>query len=386
MSLKSTVQSAAAKVYQAAYNRARKRDLARAERKPVILFTSVSRAELGSNMLCVYNRLLERGLDAAYDIRLDLRPNIKDAQTLSAQLAFVEALACADVIFCDDYHPFLYFVDYPADVKVVQLWHAVGSFKTVGFARNRADAEQRRRTSRAHRGYTHVIVSAEVDRPHYAEAFNTPIGRIYATGVPRIDQIADAAWQQQAQDAFAAAYPQAAGKRVVLFAPTFRGDDVRQASYDFDQLDFAALAAWCRATGSVLLLKFHPFTQGVPAIPAELGDVILDASAIREVNDILPAADLLITDYSSVIYEAALLDVPMVFYAFDLQEYEAGRGFFEPYQDFVPGPIASDMDSLLAAMTTGGNPDAVTAFKQCHFAHTDTHSTDRVINLVLGLS
>lgn len=384
MSIKSSAQNAVAHLYQARYNVIRKRELARPGRKPVILFTSVSRAELGSNMLCVHNKLLERGLNAEHEILLDLHASIKEAQHIGAQLAFIDKLARADVVFCDDYHPFLYFIDYPSDVKIIQLWHAVGSFKTIGFARNRADAAERKRTSRAHRSYTHVIVSAECDRPHYAEAFGLPIDRIYATGIPRIDAIMDPDWQRVARASFFERHPEAVGKRVVLFAPTFRGDDVRHASYDFSKLDYDVFATWCRAKNAVAILKFHPFTQGLPAISPEQADVLLDASEVREVNDLLPAVDMLVTDYSSVIYEASLLGIPMVFYAYDLAEYEQGRGFFEPYRSFVPGPIVADFDELLAALSGEPQLQAVEDFKARHFAHLDTCSTDRVVDLALG--
>ena len=385
MNLKSIFQTAAASVYQMRYTAARSKDLARADPKTVILFTSVSRAELGGNMACVHKRLLERGLDAEYDIRLDLHADIASVNNMSAQFAFIDAVACADIIFCDDYHPFLYLIDYPADVRVVQLWHAVGSFKTIGFARHRKDAKQRKRNSRAHRSYTHVIVSAECDRPHYAEAFNLPLERIYATGVPRIDAVLSEAWQQSTREAFAQRFPQAVGKRVVLFAPTFRGDDVRHASYDFSRIDLPQLAAWCRQNKAVALLKFHPLTQGAPVIPAELADALINASDVREVNDLLPAVDLLVTDYSSVIYEASLLNIPMLFYAYDLREYEERRGFFEPYAKFVPGPVLQSWPALLGELNSGGSPKAVQAFKRKHFAHLDARSTDRVIDLALGI-
>lgn len=382
MSVKSVVQNFVAAFYQARYNTVRKRELAKLGRKPVILFTSVSRAELGSNMLCVYNKLLERGLDAEHEILFDLHANIKDAQHAGAQLAFIDRIARADVIFCDDYHPFLYFIDYPSDVKVVQLWHAVGSFKTIGFARNREDAVAHRRISRAHRSYTHVIVSAECDRAHYAEAFGLPIERVFATGVPRIDVIANTEWQHTARAAFFEQHPEAIGKRIVLFAPTFRGEDVRHARYDFSKLDYGALTVWCRRNNAIALLKFHPFTQDLPVVEPAQTDALLDVSGVREVNSLLPAVDLLVTDYSSVIYEASLLDIPMVFYAYDLDKYERSRGFFEPYDSFVPGPIVTRFEDLLIALTDKPQLQVVRDFKAKHFAHLDTHSADRVVDLV----
>lgn len=384
MGLKKNVQDAAAWVYQRLYNHERARVLADSSRKPGILFASVSRSEIGGNAAFVYKRICERGLDADYHIELDFAPDIKSVETPAAQLAFIKRMARADIIFLDDYHPFVYFVDFPSDVKIVQLWHAIGSFKTIGFSRKRANQEEHRRTSRAHRGYTHVIVSAEVDRPHYADAFNAPIENVYATGIPRVDGFLDRDVLARNREAFFERFPQARGKRVIVFAPTFREDDIRKATYDFSKIDFEGIARYCREAGAIFFLKFHQYTHGFPGVPEGMGDVIVSAEGIREVNDLLPAADLLITDYSSVLYEAALIDVPTVFYPYDLDYYEETRGFYEPYETFVPGPIVKTPAELVELLPWAGDQDRIDAFKRRHFAHFDSHSSDRVVDLVLG--
>ena len=383
LSVKQTVQSAVARVYQALYEHYRSAVLRDPNRRKTILFTSVSRAEIGGNAKFVYDRICQRGLAKTFDVELDFSPDIESVETPAKQLAFIKRLARADIIFLDDYHPFVYFVDFPADVKVVQLWHAIGSFKTIGFSRKRANQEEHRRTSRAHRGYTHVIVSADVDKPHYADAFNMPEKRIFATGIPRVDGFLNEESLAQARQDFFERFPQARGKRVVVFAPTFREDDIRKATYDFSQLDFEGIANYCRANNALFVLKFHQYTHGFAGVPAGLEDVIVLADGVREVNDLLPAADLLITDYSSVLYEAALIDVPTVFFPYDLEYYEQTRGFYEPYESFVPGPIVRTPEALVAALSFTGDQARIDAFKQRHFAHFDNHSSDRVVDLVL---
>lgn len=383
LSVKQTVQSAVARVYQALYEHYRSAVLRDPNRRKTILFSSVSRAEIGGNAKFVYDRICQRGLAKTFDVELDFSPDIESVETPAKQLAFIKRLARADIIFLDDYHPFVYFVDFPADVKVVQLWHAIGSFKTIGFSRKRANQEEHRRTSRAHRGYTHVIVSADVDKPHYADAFNMPEERIFATGIPRVDGFLNEESLVQARQGFFERFPQARGKRVVVFAPTFREDDIRKATYDFSQLDFEGIANYCRANNALFVLKFHQYTHGFAGVPAGLEDVIVLADGVREVNDLLPAADLLITDYSSVLYEAALIDVPTVFFPYDLEYYEQTRGFYEPYESFVPGPIVRTPEALVAALSFTGDQARTDAFKQRHFAHFDNHSSDRVVDLVL---
>ena len=66
---------------------------------------------------------------------------------------------------------------------------------------------------------------------------------------------------------------------------------------------------------------------------------MLDLTGKDHINDLLLITDLLITDYSSSIFEAALLEVPMLFYAFDEEEYMASRDFYFAYEEMVPGPV-----------------------------------------------
>lgn len=391
MSLKYRIQLGLAKVAQREYDRAyASAHSGEGQRAVHVLFTSVARAQLGGNMEFVYEAMKRRGwLDGDGDhpvtVDFDLREKLDYARDVSALLPFVRKAAQADVIFTDDNHPYLNLIRFKPEVRVVQLWHAVGAFKKVGFSRDRADAAEHARTSLAHRCYTHVIVSAECDRPHYAEAFRQPVERVHATGVPRIDGFLDPVFHREAKDAFLARYPQAAGKRVILFSPTFRGDVITASTYDFSRLDLVEIARWCRAHDAVFVLKWHPYIHGAPPVPGGCGDVLLDAAAIREVNDILPAADAVVTDYSSVIYEASLLLLPLVFFAYDLDEYLAGRGFYEPFSEYACGPVVRTQDELLAVLEDA-RPDvsAVERFRHRHFAHLDRHASDRVVDLVLG--
>ena len=78
-----------------------------------------------------------------------------------------------------------------------------------------------------------------------------------------------------------------------------------------------------------------------------MSDRVLDLSEKEPVNDLLLVADLLITDYSSVIFEAVILEIPVLFYAFDLEEYIQKRDFYFDFESMVPGPVEKDMYGLI---------------------------------------
>jgi CDP-glycerol glycerophosphotransferase (TagB/SpsB family) len=96
-----------------------------------------------------------------------------------------------------------------------------------------------------------------------------------------------------------------------------------------------------------LIIRNHPFVKEAIPVPDDFRDRVLDLSGEEHINDLMMISDLLITDYSSSIFEAALLDLPMVFYAYDLHDYMAERDFYLDFEAVVPGPVEKNFDDLI---------------------------------------
>ena len=130
----------------------------------------------------------------------------------------------------------------------------------------------------------------------------------------------------------------------------------------------------------------HPFVREEPGIPPQLRDRLLTEPATPiDVNDLLFGVDLLITDYSSIVFEFSTLGRPMLFFAYDLERYIAGRDFYVPYREFVPGRIVETWDELLDAIRRDDyEVEKVGAFAARYFDHQDGHSTDRVVDLIVS--
>jgi CDP-ribitol ribitolphosphotransferase len=135
-----------------------------------------------------------------------------------------------------------------------------------------------------------------------------------------------------------------------------------------------------------VLFKHHPFISHRIDVPHAYRDRLIEATDVPiDVNDLLFSVDLLITDYSSIVFEFSVLNRPMVLFAYDLDEYIAERDFYVPFEEFVPGPIVRTFPELLDVIRRGDlQQDKVEAFAAKHFAHLDGQSTDRVIDLALG--
>ena len=349
-----------------------------------ILFTSDSRGDLGGNLKIVHDRMVERGLDREYEFMTLFKESIAVRRGFIDRLRLPWLLARADIVVLDDYQPVIYRVDDP-DVRIVQLWHAWGAFKTVGYSRVGKPGGLSP-WSRVHKNYTYAIVSSDPEVEFYAEAFGLPEDRVRPTGIPRMDGFWDPERAARSRELAFEAYPAARDRFVILFAPTFRGHGAKTATYPVEDLDWAALHALCVEKDAVCIVRMHPFVREPLDIPPGFADRIVDGGTSDiDINDVLFAADLLVTDYSSVVFEFSTRAKPMLFYAYDLEEYVASRDFYVEYESFVPGRIVRTFPDLVDAIRRDDyEPERLAAFRETHLGRFDGRATDRVIDLILG--
>jgi len=273
---------------------------------------------------------------------------------------------------------------------VCQLWHGPGAMKRIGTART--DMHRGRlRSNFTHRNYTMALETSEADRPILAAAFNMDVKDIHAVGYPRTDVFFDPDARQALAAKVLANYPLLQGRKVVLFAPTFRGSRVTQAHYDYAKLDLDYIHEQL-GKEYVFVIKWHPaMRQYDPSLPdfarqaARHPDFYLDLTSYPDINELMMVSDVLVTDYSSALFEFALLDRPIVLYPYDLGEYLAGRGFNYPYEDYDTGAIAHDCRQLVAAIKAGHIDQAKRqAFIQRFMSACDGHATQRTCQLIFG--
>ncbi|WP_152352296.1 CDP-glycerol glycerophosphotransferase family protein [Brachybacterium subflavum] len=352
-----------------------------AGRKPRILFASEQRPRIGGNLLRIRDRMIERGLDKDFEFSESFRiPSTSDKRST---LRAVKLLAEADFVFIDDYFAMFDSLKLAKDCTIVQVWHAGSGFKAVGYSRFGNYGSPK--LQNAHRRYTYAITGSKHLVPVYAEVFGIEEEAVVPTGLPRIDSFLDPDRTEQVEQDFYREHPDLRGKRLILFAPTFRGRGIKDGYYDFDKIDFQALYDYC-GDDSVVLFRMHHFVSKSIPIPPEYSDRLRDFSHFPDGNDLLHNVDLLITDYSSIIYEYSLLERPMLFFAYDKDVYSTTRGFHRDYVDTAPGKVCGTFDELLTAMRDEDYEQwRREKFVRENFDHVDTHSADRVIDwLILG--
>jgi CDP-ribitol ribitolphosphotransferase len=301
--------------------------------------------------------------------------------TLWASVVAQYYLATSTVFLIDDYFFPLYVARLKPETTVIQTWHASGAFKQFGYSVvDKSFGASKRLVDhvRIHSNYTFCLIASQAALPHYAEAFGQPPERFVSLGIPSTDVLFGAGRGAAAEHKVRKRYGLPEGKRVILYAPTFRGDTGTEARYD-DYLDLRLMHDELGAD-HIVLLKLHPFVARRVLIDDELSHFVFDVSSHADINELMLMSDVLVTDYSSVIFEYSLLGKPMAFLAPDHAAYERERGLYFGYESGVPGPVFEDTGSLARFLRAGVfDLGRVRRFAGEMFDVADGHATERVV-------
>lgn len=257
------------------------------------------------------------------------------AKGLLIMLRFMGLYAQAEYVFlCDSYVP-------AASCKkrkgttLIQLWHSGGLMKKVGLDAPE-DAINMMKTQ--FRNTDVFTASSALVSDVLSKALIIPREAFSDVGVSRMDILFDEARNQQLRSEFEQKYPQYQGKKIILWAPTFRGN-VRNA-YLVGAQSVQKLQQELPEAAAVII-KTHRFGGG-----DDLNTPIDFTS-----NQLLPIADCLITDYSSIYFDYLAFRKPIILFAPDLDAYESNRGLYPDYRS-IPGRIAENEEQLRSAIIT----------------------------------
>ena len=297
-----------------------------------------------------------------------------------ATAKYVFLAEASDIVSCVNMRP---------ETIVTQLWHGCGAFKKFGlstadllFGSTREEFE----TFPVYGNYDHVIVSS----PEVSWAYEEAMGLqdrpevIKATGSSRTDIFFDESFQKSAFEKLHQLMPESEGKKVILYAPTFRGKAGKAKMPDMLRVDMFADAF---AQEYVLLMKYHPLVANVPVIAPEYQGFARDLTQTMSIEELLCVADVCISDYSSLVFEYSLFERPMLFYAFDLDEYFDWRGFYYDYYDLTPGPVVTtnrEMIDYIVNIEERFDKQRVVDFRKKFMECCDGHATERIMKMVFG--
>ncbi|MFE0135057.1 CDP-glycerol glycerophosphotransferase family protein [Streptomyces sp. NPDC059037] len=340
--------------------------------KGSVVFESHMGKCYGDSPRAVHQEILDRGLRLRCTWSYAKSP---DGFPKSARLArrwsyrYLWALARAE--FWIDNQGFPHALEKPRHTTYLQTWHG-SAYKRMGFDEARVktqNAPRRARLQRAVDRFDHFLVRSEHDVNTLARAYGIPDDRLLRCGYPRNDRLVAARAADETSGRFprpatAAALGIPDHKTVVLYAPTFRGLPKNKKPVQLP-LDVKKFADRFGDTHVLLVRAHYMEAASLPVCPP---GTVVDVSAHHDVSELLCLADVLVTDYSSIMFDFALLDRPLVHFAPDLDAYAAERGSYFALRDDAGGPVVETQEELLRTLATLKQADGAWADARRTFA------------------
>lgn len=308
-------------------------------------------------------------------------------QFVKHALACLKDIADAEYLFLCEGSRLISCIEPRKETTITQLWHGCGAFKKFGFS----TCEDRFGGSREeylkynyYGNYDYVTVSSPEVIWAYQEAMNLPAGdkSVVPVGISCTDVLFSEEYREAARRKLEQICPQAKEKKVVLYAPTFRGS-VGEAKAP-DALDIRLLKEKIGEEW-VLLMKQHPMVKVRPEIPEGTEEFAFDISDEFVIEELLCVSDLCISDYSSLVFEYSLFERPMLFFAYDLDEYFDWRGFYYDYYELTPGPVCKTNEEVIdyiCNLEERFDREKVRVFRQKFMSSCDGNATKRLLELL----
>lgn len=188
----------------------------------------------------------------------------------------------------------------------------------------------------------YYCVSGEYERKMYTHCFNLNPKNIISTGLPRNDELYNIS--QKEVDGIKKRLG-LDGKKIILYAPTWR--DSKDVGETYQLKPPISIKKWKELLGKeyVVLLRAHPYTTQLLGV--EFNDFIMDYSSYKVVNDLIKIADILISDYSAIVFDFAITEKPIFCFAYDYEEYSKNRGIALDLKNEFPGGIVETENELL---------------------------------------
>lgn len=252
-------------------------------------------------------------------------------------------LADAEIAILDSYCIPVSLLKHRKSLLVIQMWHSVGTMKKFGYSildRPEGSSSKLARAMRMHENYDYIFCAGEGYKSHLSEGFGCPENKIVIFPLPRVQVLQDRDYKKRIREQIFAAYPHLSEKKNIIYVPTFRkNNDEKQKFLEAVENLKASFRSY--EDNYNLIIKPHPLS-----------------GAEDEYNrfssfDFLFVADYIISDYSCIMYEGAILHVPLFFYTYDFENYVSTRDIYIDYKKEIPGAMYDNSEDLMKAINNG---------------------------------
>lgn len=262
----------------------------------------------------------------------------------------MKALSRSKVVVLDGYCILASILNHKKDLKIIQIWHALGAFKRFGKSVLDMPGGKSSATAKAfkmHRNYDLIAASGDKCVPFFAEAFGQPVEKFIPIGIPRMDYLTDKQKSVDVKNDIFSVYPELNnGKKTILYVPTFRDREEDISALHTATADLVSKVDYSKYN---LVVKHHVVDSNLEEIYVDLGENPVRGEHFSGM-DFMCVSDYVVTDYSSVIYEAVLRDLPIYIYCFDSEKYLDERGFYIDFWHDIPAVYGKTSEDILTSI------------------------------------
>ncbi|MCC2864716.1 CDP-glycerol glycerophosphotransferase family protein [Ihubacter massiliensis] len=252
----------------------------------------------------------------------------------------MHAFATSKVVVLDSYCIAASLLHHRSKLKIIQMWHAMGGFKKFGYSiidKEEGSKGWIARTMRMHNNYDYILASSKESAIFFSEAFGYDLDHFKILPLPRTDLLRSAEFMTDTRRKIIETIPQLEERETILYAPTFRKDEAGIDGID-DLIREVDLERYN------LIVALHPLMSGV-----QMPEQVITTQQFTTL-ELLSVCEYFITDYSAMIYEAALAAKPIFLYAYDFDQYTGKRGFYIDYCNDLPERPYFDPKEIMEAV------------------------------------
>lgn len=286
----------------------------------------------------------------------------------------MKAISSSRTVILDGYCIAASVLEHKPGTKIIQMWHAMGAVKKFGWqtvGKKSGSEETTAQIMSMHKGYDIVLAPSKVTAKIYMEAFNTDDSHIRYGILPSAEKISIMQNVDGVRE-IKAKYPNL--YKPVLYAPTFR----KNSSVALDEIISEA-----RKSGYDLIVKMHPGDRD-QKYSNKNKHVIFDKYFTS--RQWLGICEKVITDYSAIVFEAALCDKPVYFYVYDKTEYEVDPGLnIDPETEPIGKYAFRSAKDLLRSLGEPYDYDALAAFRRKYIEVSPEGATAKLADIAMPL-
>lgn len=269
----------------------------------------------------------------------------------------MNALATSKVVVLDGYCPLACMLNHKKDLKIIQIWHALGSFKRFGKSILDKEGGKSSKVANAfkmHNNYDLIATSGDECVKNFAEAFGQPKEKFIPIGIPRMDYLTDENEKVRLSNLVFSKYPNLNnGKKNILYVPTFRDNEEGKQGLIDATVKLREAVDYSKFN---LIVKHHVVDTNKEEIYIDSKDNVFVGECFTGM-DFMSVSDYVITDYSSIIYEAVLKNLPIYIYCFDSDKYLDERGFYVDFWNDIPALYSKDAKGIVDLISSEKTAD-----------------------------